>query len=373
MIRTKRTSPIDFSQRLAKFKSHPFFAKALTALDAGDFKLLRSLIKAEPDIIHARTNLEPPHHYFTGSTLLHHVAGNPGRNPLPGNIVKLAGLLLDSGADVNASTLGPNGGTTMGLLITSKQASEANVSAPLMDLLLKHGAKLNLDKAGVLDAPLANHAPRAAEKMIKLGAKVDLCAVAALGRMKLLEGFFDAKGNLQRRPRRNGKSLSQRDAIGLAMLFAYVNQQHKAVDFLLEKDGNWEMLGVNNGTVLHRAAVAGDLEIVKRLIAKGASLSNRNNPFNATPYSWADHFEQTAVCRWLRENCALDLHDAVCFNLRKQVRYRLRDDPASIHKRVDQWRVMPNSTPLDCAIFTKRKALTRLLIEMGAEQTSQLY
>ena len=136
--------------------------------------------------------------------------------------------------------------------------------------------------------------------MIKLGAKPDLCAAAALGRMKLLQGFFDAKGNLRPRPRRNGRMLSQRDAIGLALLFAYVNGQRAAVDFLLKKDGNWEMIGVNNGAVLHRAAVAGDLEMVKRLMARGASLSNRNNPFNATPYSWADHFQQTAVCQWLR-------------------------------------------------------------------------
>ncbi len=346
------------------------FTQALAALDAGDLKLLRSLIKSEPDLVHARTNLEPPYHYFTGATLLHHVAGNPGRYPLPTNIVRVASLLLDSGADVNSSTLGPNGGTTMGLLITSKKASDANVSGPLMDLLLKHGAKLNLTKAGVLDEPLADHAPRAAEKMIRLGAKVDLCAAAALGRMKLLSEFFDAKGNLRSRLRRNGRTLSQRDAIGLALLFAYVNQQRAAVDFLLEKDGNWEMIGVNNGTVLHRAAVAGDLEMVQRLMAKGASLSNRNNPFNATAYSWADHFQQTAVCKWLRENCAIDLHDAVCFDLRRQVRDRLMEDPTSIHKRVDQWRVMPNSTPLDCAIFTRRKAMTRLLIEMGAEQTS---
>ena len=370
MIPAKRVIPIDLSQRIAKCKPHPFFAQALAALDAGDLQLLRSLIKAEPDLIHARANLEPPYHYFTGATLLHHVAGNPGRNSLPSNIVKLAGLLLDSGADGNASTLGPNGGTTMGLLITSKLASDAGVSAPLIDLLLKHGAKLNLTKAGILDAPLANHAPCAAEKMIKLGAKVDLCAAAALGRMKLIQGFFDAKGYLRPRPRRNGCVLSQRDAIGLALLFAYVNQQPAAVDFLLQKDGNWEMLGVNNGTVLHRAAVSGDLEMVQRLMAKGASLSNRNNPFNATPYSWADHSQQTAVCKWMRENCAIDLHDAVCFDLRRQVRDRLREDPTSIHKRVNQWRVMPNSTPLQCAIFTKRKAMTRLLLAMGAEETS---
>ena len=50
--------------------------------------------------------------------------------------------------------------------------------------------------------------------------------------------------------------------IGLALLFAYVNGRTGAVDFLLEKDGNWNMTGVNNGTALHRAAWEGDLAMV---------------------------------------------------------------------------------------------------------------
>ena len=151
-------------------------------------------------------------------------------------------------------TLGPNGGTTMGLVITSKQASDAGVSGPLMDLLLERGATLDLKKPGALDAPLANHAPRAAERMIELGAKADILAAAALGRMDLLRAAFDDEGRLRSRPRGRGKTMTERDAIGLAMLFAYVREQREAVDFLLEKDGNWNMIGVNNGTALHRAA-----------------------------------------------------------------------------------------------------------------------
>src|SRR6185369_16616984 len=111
--------------------------------------------------------------YFTAATLLHHVARNPGRPlPVPANIVDSARLLLEAGADVDAATLGPNGGTTLGLVITSKQASDADVSGPLIDLLLQHGAKLHMEgvarvasvgrRRGPLDAALMNHAPRAA-------------------------------------------------------------------------------------------------------------------------------------------------------------------------------------------------------------------
>ncbi len=363
---------VETTERVAAFKPHPRFEDALASIDAGDWERLRSIIASAPELICARTNLERPYGYFTGATLLHHVAGNPDRGrltgqlgPLPKNIVAIAKLLLDYGADVNALTLGPDGATTMGLVITSKQASDAGVSGPLMDLLLRNGAVLDLKKPGALEAPLANHAPRAAEKMIELGANPDLLAAAALGRIDLLRAAFDNKGRLLSCPRRSGKRMSERDAIGLALLFAYVRQQHEAVDFLLEKDGNWNMIGVNNGTALHRAA-AGDLVMVKRLVAKGANLSDRNNPFHATPLAWADHDKQTEIVQWMQEHCAIDLHDAVSFNLRDHVEARLRENPAAVNTCIDHWS-MPQSTPLHWAAALDREELAKLLIEKGAD------
>jgi ankyrin repeat protein len=235
-----------------------------------------------------------------------------------------------------------------------------------MDLLLERGDTLDLKKPGALDAPLANHAPRAAERMIELGAKVDVLAAAALGRMDLLRAAFDDEGRLQSRPRRHGQAMTERDAIGLAMLFAYVRAQRDAVDFLLEKDGNWDMIGVNNGTVLHRAAGAGDLAMVRRLVAKGADVSDRNNPFAATPMSWAHHGNQDAVCRWMQEHCAVDLHDAVSFDLRDHLVARLREDPASVDRRIDHWGI-PQGTPLHWAARLNREELAKLLLENRAD------
>jgi hypothetical protein len=382
---------VETSDRLAKFKPHPRFEEALAALKAGDLQRLRELLAAEQDLIHARTNLEPPYSYFSGATLLHHVAGNPGWDqPLPTHIVEVARLLLDCGASVDALTLGTAGSTTMGLVITSHQASEANASGPLIELLLEYGAKLDLQSsAGVvpdwgpqntLDLPLANHAPRAAEKLIELGAEVDVCAAAALGRMDLLRDCFDQRGHLRSRPRRGGKRMSERDAIGLSLLFAYVRGQREAVDFLLEKDGNWNMTGVNNGAALHRAAWDGDLAMVQRLVAKGADISNRDNPFNSTPLSWAQHNKQQQVFDWLRAHCPIDLHEAVCFDLREHVAARLREDPALINQQIDHWE-LPQCTPLHWAAWThvedvdgmhandeaQRKELVQLLLDQGAD------
>jgi ankyrin repeat protein len=378
---------VETAGRVAKCKSHSRFADAVAAMDAGNLDQLRSLIASAPALIRARTNLDPPYHYFTGATLLHHVAGNPDRGrlrntlgPLPNNSVEIARLLLESGADVNASTLGRNGGTTMGLLLTSKQASDAGISGPLMDLLLHYGAKLDLSTPDALDGSLTNHAPRAAEKMIELGAKPDVLAAAALGRMDLLRAFFDTTGRLRLRPRRRGKALSARDAVGLALLYAYVREQSEAVDFLLEKDGNWNMVGVNNGTVLHRAAWQGDLAMVRRLVAKGADMSDRNNPFNATPLSWAQHNKQIEVFQWMRTHCRIDLHDAVGFDLREHVEARLGEDPASVNTRLDQWDI-PQGTALHWAAWltyhdvdkehshdpSSREELVTLLLNKGAD------
>jgi hypothetical protein len=372
---------IAVANRIADLEPHPRFAEALAALDAGDVERLRALLASNPELVHARTNLAPTYGYFTGATLLHHVAGNPWRDAnLPANILDIARLLLDAGADVNAETLGPNGGTTMGLLVTGKQASDMDITGPLMDLLLQYGATLDLDDPAALDATLANHAPRAAEKMIELGARPDVFAAAALGRMDLLQALFDDDSRLRARPRRHGKLMTERDAIGLAALYAYVRHQPAALDFLLEKDGNWNMTGVNNGTLLHRAAWNGDRPMVERLVARGADLSNRDNPFHSTPLSWAQHARQQEMFEWLRTHCRIDLHDAVCFDLREHVHARLREDPAAINRRIDQWEI-PQCTPLHWAAWlyvedvagthrhdpTAREELVQLLLDHGAD------
>ncbi len=362
----------EWSVEVSKFKSHPHFGDALQALDAGDIASLTRLLSSYPDLTRARTNLEPPYNYFTCATLLHHVAGNPNRNDgrkemLP-NVVACARVLLEGGSEVEARTLGPNGGTTMGLLLTSAQASQANVSGTLIDLLLEFGASIDIRSPECLHASAINHAPRAAEKLIELGATPDLFVAASIGNMQLLRECFDEHGKVVRKPTRNGKPLSQRDSIGLALLGAYVRGQREAVDSLIELDGNWNMTGVNNGTALHRAANADDLDMVKRLVAKGADISDRNNPFTATPLSWAAHFEIERVVEWFRANCPIDIHDAACFDFPEHVQARLREHPEAANQRCDQWDI-PKATPLHCAALKDRREIAKLLLAHGADPT----
>ena len=185
-------------------------------------------------------------------------------------------MLLDAGADVNAATLGPNGGNTMGLLVTSKQASDADVVGPLIDLLLEYGARLDLTSDDCLDGSLANHAPRAAEKMIALGAKPDVLAAAALGRMDLLRCILRHRraAAVVPAPARQRDGRARRHRAGAALRLR-ARASAEAVDFLLEKDGNWNMIGVNNGTALHRAAWQAISAWCSGSSQSGADTSNR--------------------------------------------------------------------------------------------------
>lgn len=366
---------VELGPRIDAIERHPRFAEALAALDAGDVDTLEALLASDPALVHARSNLDPPYGYFTGAMLLHYVAGNPGRDvSLTPNIADIARVILDAGADVNALTIGPSpssssdtqGASTMGLVLTSKQASDMSVSGPLIDLLLERGATLDVHSEGALDGSLANHAPRAAEKLIAIGAKPDLFAAAALGRIDLLRRFFDAEGRVTARPRRHGKEMPDRDAIGLAMLYAYVRQQPEAVEFLLDKDGNWNMTGVNNGTALHRAAWAGDLATVKRLVEKGADINNRDNPYFGTPMDWAWHAKQPEVVEWIQQQCRVDLHNAVAYDLRDQIAARVREDPTSVDRRMDDGDI-PMGTPLHTAARLNHQEAAAMLLDIGAD------
>jgi len=66
----------------------PSFRDAVSAVDRGDLNTLRAILAGDPGLIQARATGDEGdagHYagYFRGATLLHHVAGNPIRCPLP--------------------------------------------------------------------------------------------------------------------------------------------------------------------------------------------------------------------------------------------------------------------------------------------------
>jgi hypothetical protein len=290
---------IEQAGQIQRIEPHPGFDAALAALNDGDVDRLRAPLAADPSLVRARgrTSIRRTA-TFSGATLLHHVAGNPYRDkPLPPNVLDLARVLLDAGADVHARTLGPNGGDTMGLLVTGKQASDMGVTGPLMDLLLQRGARLDLTPDDALDASLTNHSPSAAEKMIELGAKADVLAAAALGRMDLLRDFFDRNGRLLARPRRHDKEMPERDAIGLALVRAWTARGRRGIEdidglhshdetrreelvrFLLQKGADPNIVAGNGLTALDMADACGATRIAALLEQHGGKRTTESaNP-----------------------------------------------------------------------------------------------
>lgn len=247
--------------------SETFFA-ARDALDAGDVRALTAILDADPDVVRFRCYEGEWYEsgYFAGATLLQHVAGNPIRCPLPANIIDIARLLLDRGAD-------PDG--VVGLLLTSRQASEAGVALPLIELLLAAGAQADLDRPDVLDAPLWNQAPATAEALIARGSPMALRHAAALGRLDAVAELVEAADEREREE---------------ALILAAVRGQLETARLLVAQGARGDRIGRHGpATALHEAANRGFPEIVALLLEHGADANVVDTRFGGTPAEWAEH------------------------------------------------------------------------------------
>src|SRR5437764_14807842 len=114
------------------------------ANEHGDAAKLKRLLRYNPPL--GRTRATREH----GATLLHYTSANGVegyRQKTPKNIVEITKMLLDAGADVDA-TCDVYGGdaTTLGLTATSIHPANAGRMNELLQLLLDRGA--SMDKQG---------------------------------------------------------------------------------------------------------------------------------------------------------------------------------------------------------------------------------
>lgn len=282
---------------------------------AGDRHQLEDLLDQRPGLVAERIgSVEPPYDgYFHGATLLHHVPGNPQIVELPDDIVSLAALLLDHGAEVDAVTLqGPGqpddiGWTTLGLAATSAMAREAGHQAGLMTLLLDRGADPNARNGGCLMGALYYGEGAAAEFLAMRGARLDLVAAAGIGDVDTLGQRL---ASLRETP--DGGSGSDadrlahyslvpwtddagpRDILGLALIYAALHGRVEALKLLLEAgaDPNCRPPFDHRATPLHWAVMGDRPESVSVLLEAGANTEARDRSFDSTPAGWADHLDR---------------------------------------------------------------------------------
>src|ERR1043166_7236866 len=116
------------------------FELAVDAIVGGELEQLSELLRDDPALVHARSAREHR------ATLLHYVGANgveDDRQKTPANIVAIAQLLLDRGAQVDATAHMYGGdATTLGLTATSIHPFKAGVLEPLIDLLVERGAEI---------------------------------------------------------------------------------------------------------------------------------------------------------------------------------------------------------------------------------------
>jgi ankyrin repeat protein len=245
---------------------HPIvsnFEAAVDAIVTGDVAGLSKLLHDRPDLVHERSTRE--HH----STLLHYVSANgveDFRQKTPDNIVEIANLLIDAGADVNAESDAYGGGcTTLGLVATSVHPEQAGVQIALLQALLARGARLDHpspagNRHSLIHACLANGQPKAAEFFASLGISVDLPAAAALGRLDIVRHQMES-----------------------AFEYASWYGRREVVEFLLKTGIDPGLRSADGRTALHRAAYRAHVDLVKLLLAHGAPVDVKDNAFDATP------------------------------------------------------------------------------------------
>jgi ankyrin repeat protein len=212
------------------------------------------------------------------ATLLHYISANGVegyRQKTPKNILQIAALLLDAGADVNASTNLYGGSTTLDLVATSIHPERAGVQEALLQLLLDRGAQLT---PRIVNACLANGRTQAAEFLATRGATLDLEAAAGLGRLDPLKSFFDTRGNL--RPPATNSQMER------GFLWACEYGRNEVVEFLLQHKVPLDTQAGPGQTALHWAVIGGRLDTIMLLLQRGAPLEAKNS-YGASPLGQA--------------------------------------------------------------------------------------
>ncbi len=253
------------------------FRRAVDLLDAGDAAGLRAHLKQHPNLARQRVVFEGGN-YFRNPALLEFVAENPIRHgTLPGNIVAIAKVILDAGAERSAIN------ETLGIVCSGRVPRECGVQLPLIDLLCDHGA----DPESAMQPALAHGEFAAANALIQRGARIDLPAAAALGRTEDFARLLPEAGPEDRHR-----------ALALASQFGRLEIFRALLDAGEDPDRYSPVH--SHSTPLHQAALAGHAELVRLFVERGARLDMKDILWHGTPAGWAEHGGHPELAAYLR-------------------------------------------------------------------------
>jgi ankyrin repeat protein len=244
------------------------FEQAADVIVTGAVEHLEKILRDHPDLVRATSTRRHQ------ATLLHYVSANgieDYRQKTPNNIVEIANLLLETGAEVNAIADVYGGSTTLGLVATSIHPEHAGMQEALLQLLLDHGATIdpaNSPAGPLINICLANGRVQSAEFLSQRGATLDLEGAAGLGRVDLVKDYFDDSAAI--RPTTTQTQMER------AFLWAAEYGRNPVVDFLLQRGVPPETQANTGQTALHWAVIGGQVDTIKLLLDRGASLEAKN-------------------------------------------------------------------------------------------------
>jgi ankyrin repeat protein len=273
-------------------KFHP----AIEAMRAGDVEKLKALIAADPSLVTSRSSRSHP-------TLLQALVLDGKDKP---KNVEMVQVLIDAGAELNEPLV----------------AAASIDNRPAAELLLDHGAAIDGTRGwSPLEEALYWNSRNVLALLLEHGAKVqNLRTAAGLGRIDLIESYFNADGSLKAEAgkidwpfgsldqiacsnhdttgkqsladRINSWSQDQQGIVNNAFVYACMHGHIDAATLLLNKGAEINVIpgGFDYaGTGLHYAALNGHRPIVEFLLAHGADRSVKDTKVSSTAAGWAEH------------------------------------------------------------------------------------
>ena len=297
---------------------HPRFEEAVARLDAGAAEPLAALLDAEPALVHARGYLDElfPIPSQRGAQLLHLTAGSL-RARLPDNILAIAQMLLDHGAD--AAALTADSTSFLDLVVASQQLGWLGLRDEFLTIAIEGGAQpgpeLMFDAivAELIRGPFPEDHFNMAHSLHAAGLIVDLPFAAALGLLEDMAQFFDTDGqllptaNTEFRPHATPTRPDQ-EVLDISLCYAAYGGHEDAVDWLLARGAN--INGQAAGFVRHPRADAfsgvncatwsDDGDMIRHLASLGADLTLAN-PMGFDPAWLATFLDRPRATAVLRE------------------------------------------------------------------------
>ena len=272
------------------------FHSAMKAVNNDDLEQFKAAVTADPAQATTRSTRSHP-------TLLQCVVLDGNGKP---HNVEMAQILVDAGAELNEPF--------------SATASIDN--RPCAELLLDHGAAI--DGTGgwtPIEEALYWNSQNVLALLLERGARVqNLRTAAGLGRLDLIEGYFNSDGTLKpeagkinwpwgdlktiERSNCGGSvkqslldhirswSQDQQGIVNNAFVFACMHGHIDAAKLLLEKGAELNAIpgGFDfAGTGLHYAALNGHRAMVDFLLAQGADRNIKDTKVSSTAAGWAEH------------------------------------------------------------------------------------